>query len=115
VYVNFWAIWCEPCKQELRALKKFVEEHGEESFTIIAANIDNPKSLAKVKAYVRSQSYAFPVILDPNQQFFQFFNGQRLPFGILLDGSGKVVTTRTSYLPGDEKEIGREILELVEP
>jgi thiol-disulfide isomerase/thioredoxin len=113
VYINFWALWCEPCKQELRALKTILKENEGKPFSILAVNLDSPKSLAKVKAYVRSQGYAFPVILDPNMQVLQSFNGQNLPFAVLVDKNGKVVTTRTGYLPGDEKEIEEEILKLL--
>lgn len=113
VYLSFWALWCEPCKQELRALKSFAKEHADDPFTILAVNQDSPKSLAKVKAYVKSQGYPFPVILDPNTQVFQAFNGQNLPFSVLIEKSGKVVTTRTGYLPGDEKEIEKDILKLI--
>ena len=113
VYVSFWALWCEPCKQELRALKSFAKEHADDPFTVLAVNQDSPKSLAKVKAYVKSQGYPFPVILDPNTQVFQAFNGQNLPFSVLIDKSGKIVSTRTGYLPGDEKEIQKDILKLI--
>jgi cytochrome c biogenesis protein CcmG/thiol:disulfide interchange protein DsbE len=113
LYVSFWALWCEPCKLELRALKSFAKEHEDDPFTILAINQDSPKSLAKVKAYVKSQGYSFPVILDPNNQVFQALNGQNLPFSVLIDKSGKIVTTRTGYLAGDEKEIEKDILNLI--
>jgi thiol-disulfide isomerase/thioredoxin len=114
VYVNFWALWCEPCKQELRAMKTIVKELPENSFTLLAINLDSPKSLAKVKAFVRSQGYPFPIILDPNEQIFRSFNGQLLPFAVLMDRQGNVISTRTSYLPGDEKEIKAEILKVIQ-
>ena len=113
VYITFWALWCEQCKLELRALKGFAKEHENDSLAIIAVNQDSPKSIAKVKAYVKSQGYPFSVALDPNSQLFQAFNGQNLPFSVLLDKSGKVVSTRTGYYPGDEKAIESEILKLV--
>lgn len=113
VYITFWALWCEPCKQELRAMKGVVERNKDEAFTLLAINQDTPKSLAKVKAYVASQGYTFPVILDPNAQLLQAFNGQALPFSILLGQDGKIIHTRTGYLPGDEKEIERDILKAV--
>jgi peroxiredoxin len=113
VYITFWALWCEPCKQELRAMKGVVERNKDEAFTLLAVNQDTPKSLAKVKAYVASQGYTFPVILDPNAQLLQAFNGQALPFSVLLGQDGKIIHTRTGYLPGDEKEIERDILKAV--
>lgn len=113
VYVTFWALWCEPCKQELRALKGIVERNKDEAFTVLAVNQDTPKSVAKVKAYVSSQGYTFPVILDPNAQILQALNGQVLPFSVLIGKDGKIILTRTGYLAGDEKEIERDILKAV--
>jgi thiol-disulfide isomerase/thioredoxin len=113
VYVTFWALWCVPCLQELRALNGVADRNAKEAFTILAVNQDTPKSLAKVKAYVSSQGYVFPVILDPNAQLLQIFNGQALPFSVLLGKNGKVINTRTGYLPGDEKQIEEDILSAV--
>jgi thiol-disulfide isomerase/thioredoxin len=113
VYVNFWALWCEPCKQELRAMKTLVNELPGDSFTLLAINLDSPKSLAKVRAFVRSQDYPFPIFLDSNEQLFRSFNGQFLPFALLIDRQGNVISTRTSFLPGDEKEIKEEILRVI--
>ncbi len=113
VYMTFWATWCQPCVQELRALKSFVNENRGKPFTILAVNQDSPKSLAKVRAFVRAQDYPFPVLLDPNMQLFQSYNGQNLPFSVLLDRTGAIVSMRTGYLAGDEKEIAEEILRLL--
>jgi cytochrome c biogenesis protein CcmG, thiol:disulfide interchange protein DsbE len=113
VYVTFWALWCVPCLQELRALNGVADRNAKEAFTILAVNQDTPKSLAKVKAYVSSQGYVFPVILDPNAQLLQIFNGQALPFSVLLGKNGRVINTRTGYLPGDEKQIEEDILSAV--
>jgi len=113
VYLSFWALWCEPCKQELRALKGIAKSLDGRPVTIIAVNQDSPKSVHEVKAYIRSRGIAFPVVLDPNKQVFQAFNGQNLPFSVLIDAKGKVVKTRTGYLPGDEKEIEQDILRLL--
>lgn len=113
VYLSFWALWCEPCKQELRALKMIAKKHEGNPFTILGVSQDAPKSAHEVKAYVRSRGVPFPVILDPDKKLFQAFNGQNIPFSVLLDAEGKVVKTRLGYLPGDEKEIEAEILELL--
>ena len=113
VYLTFWALWCEPCKQEIRALQGIVRKHADKPFTVLAVNQDAPKSMARVRAYVKSQGYTFPVILDPNAQIFQAFNGQEMPFSVLIDRDGRVVSWRTGYLPGDDREIEEAILTLL--
>jgi peroxiredoxin len=94
-------------------MKGVVEKNKDEAFTFLAVNQDTPKSLAKVKAYVASQGYTFPVVLDPNAQLLQAFNGQALPFSVLVGKDGKIIHTRTGFLSGDEKEIERDILKAV--
>ena len=114
VFVTFWALWCVPCLNELKALKGVVAAQKGEQFTILAVNQDSPRSLAKVKSYVSSQEFPFPVVLDPNAQLFQMFNGQVLPLGVILDREGKVVKTRTGYIPGDEQQIEKELTSLLQ-
>jgi thiol-disulfide isomerase/thioredoxin len=110
IYLNFWALWCGPCLQELRALDGIAVRNKDSAFTILAVNEDSPRSLAKVKAYISSRGYGFPVILDPNAQLLEAFNGKVLPFSVLLGKDGKIIRLRTGYLPGDEKEIEQDLL-----
>ena len=109
VYISFWALWCEPCKAELKVLQKFHDEYASQGLTILAVNRDAPKSLAKVKSYVRSQKYAFTVLLDPNDRLFEMLNGTSTPYSVILDRTGAVVRQRSGFLPGDEVEIAEEI------
>ena len=58
-----------------------------ESCFLFLVQQDSPKSTAKVRSYVASQGFTFPVVLDPNGQLLQKFNGQALPYSIMLDGN----------------------------
>ncbi|MGB2957624.1 MAG: TlpA disulfide reductase family protein [Bacteroidota bacterium] len=111
--VTFWALWCSPCKQELRALQSLYENYEEQGFSLVAINQDSPKSVSKVRSYVASQRYTFPVILDPNGQLLQRFNGQAIPFSVMLDSTGAVLHTMVGYLPGDEAEIEEKLLSIL--
>lgn len=63
--VTFWALWCSPCKLELKQLQSLYEKYGSRGFTVLAINQDSPKSFAKVRSYVAAQGFTFPVGLDP--------------------------------------------------
>ena len=75
VLVNFWALWCKPCRSEMKHLDAIFLKYKENGLTILGVNQDSPRSLAKVKAFVSSHKINYPVITDPNQEIFQKFNG----------------------------------------
>ncbi len=114
VYINFWALWCQPCRAELKTMQAIYEKYSEKGFTLLAISIDTPRSLAKVKSFFASQNFTMPCLLDPNSKVFEKLNGQSLPYSILIDKSGKIVKTRTGYLPGDEKFIEQDIVKLLQ-
>jgi peroxiredoxin len=107
--VTFWALWCSPCKQELRAFQSLFETYEQEGFSLVAINQDTPRSVSKVRSYVAAQRFTFPVVLDPNGQLLQQFNGQVLPYSVMLDSTGGVLYTTVGYLPGDEAVIEEKL------
>jgi len=113
VYISFWALWCEPCKSELKILHNLHKIYSEKGLTIVTINLDTQKSLAKVKSYISAKNYKFPVLLDPNSEILEKFNGESIPFSLLLNSAGKVVKAHTGFLPGDEKIIEKEFIEIL--
>jgi peroxiredoxin len=111
--VTFWALWCSPCKQELRALQTLYDRYASKGFTVVAVNQDNPKSLAKVRSYVAAQAFTFPVTLDPNGQLLQKFNGQAIPYSVFLDSTATVTHVSIGYLPGDEAKLEERLVSML--
>jgi cytochrome c biogenesis protein CcmG/thiol:disulfide interchange protein DsbE len=114
VMISFWAMWCEPCKQEMKAMVPVYEKYKDRNFRYLAINLDNPRSLAKVKAYVKAQKLPYDFLLDPNSEVFKKLNGQSMPYSLLLDRDGKLVAKRTGYIAGDENEIEADIRKILE-
>jgi cytochrome c biogenesis protein CcmG/thiol:disulfide interchange protein DsbE len=113
VLINFWALWCEPCKVEMRSLKLLYDKYKDKGFTILGINQDSPKSVSKVRSYISSQKIKFPVAIDPNGQLLQKFNGQSIPYSLLINEEGKIVYKNVGYLPGDEIKLEKEIQKLL--
>ncbi len=114
VLISFWAMWCEPCKQEMKALVPVFEKYKDKNLHYLAVNLDNPRSLAKVKAYVRAQKLPYDFLLDPNSEVFKKLNGQSMPYSLIVSQDGKLVAKRTGYIAGDENEIEEDIKKLLE-
>lgn len=112
--VNFWALWCKPCRAEMKSLKTLYEKYSNRGFQIIGINQDSPRSVAKVESYIASHEVKYDIVLDPNKELFDMFNGQVVPLTILYDKSGKVIYQNTGYLPGDEFKLEDAIKKALE-
>ena len=62
--VDFWATWCAPCKKEMIHLDRFHRTYTDRGFNVLTINQDTPRSLSKVKSYVRSKKFTFQVEIE---------------------------------------------------
>ena len=107
--VSFWATWCAPCKKEMIFLEEFHQKYNENSFRVLAISTDSPKSMSKVKSYIRAKKYTFLVGIDPNQEIAKKMNALLMPTTLILTKDRKVSWYHQGFIPGDEKEIEAQI------
>ena len=107
--IDFWATWCKPCKKVMKHLDRYHQVYGNHGFKVLMINQDTPRSLGKVKSYIRSKKHTFYVGLDPNQETAKKLNGQIMPTLILVNRDGMIQWRHQGYVPGEEVEIERQI------
>src|SRR5690606_21757220 len=66
VLLNFWASWCEPCRDEMPAIEKVYEKHKEKGLVVVGINIAESK--LTVKGFVRQLDLSFPIVLDKERK-----------------------------------------------
>jgi len=110
VLVSFWALWCGPCLKELPHLEQAALDYGDR-LTILAVNVDSPRSVHKVPSFVAAKGYEnIEVLLDTSgdvQRKMQ--TGGTMPFLALFDGRGREAYRHTGYREGDEIALREEI------
>ncbi len=112
--VNFWALWCEPCKQEMKAFKVISDRFKAEGVHMVAINTDEVRSVAKVRAYVATQRLDFPVLLDPDGNIARnIFSMESLPYSLILMPNGSVYRKHIGFTAGDELETEKQIVQLI--
>ncbi len=107
--IDFWATWCIPCKKLMKYLNKYHLEFAKSGFKVLTINTDTPRSLGKVKSYIRSQGYKFYVGLDPNKIISKKLNGIVMPTTILVDKGGEIKWRHQGFIEGDQVQILEEI------
>jgi len=113
VLLSFWATWCKPCLEELVEYQKLYDEYKDKGFQILAISIDDVRTVAKVKPFVRSKHYSFPILLDTNMDVARIYYAQAVPYTVLMDKDGKIVYTHLSYMRGDELQVKKKLDELL--
>ena len=106
--VNFWATWCEPCRDEMPSLQRLREKLDGKSFDVLAVNYG--ESREKVSQFLGKEKVALPVLLDPEMETAKAWGVGGLPMTFLIDAKGRV---RYSVF-GERDWNGGESLALVE-
>ena len=107
--VQFWAIWCSPCKKEMYYLDKIQKEYKDMGVNVVCVNTDNLKSIPKAKAFVRQKKYNLLVASDPSAEIFKKLNASVMPTTIIFDQNGQIVYSKEGYINGDEKNVEEKL------
>ncbi|MBT3634891.1 MAG: TlpA family protein disulfide reductase [Candidatus Marinimicrobia bacterium] len=114
ILINFWTLACEPCKKEMKFLDKFNDKYSDNGFRVISVNMDNPRSMSKVKSYIKSQKYSFKVLSDPKSELFRKTGGKVMPYILMVNMDGSIFQRHIGFTIGDEKELEKDIIHLIE-
>ena len=87
VFVNIWATWCPPCREEMPSMEKLYKELKGENFEILAVSID--KSGAKAVApFMKEYTLSFPALLDPEGTIQNLYGTTGVPESFIIDKKG---------------------------
>ena len=86
VFVNFWATWCAPCREEMPSMQRLYTKLPKDKFTMIALyNKDKP---AVVKNFVTKLGITLPILDDQQNIIGQKYGLTGLPETFIVDKQG---------------------------
>jgi peroxiredoxin len=89
VLINFWATWCEPCRQEMPAMERLYHRHREAGFELLAISVGEAPE--PVRAFRDELGLSFPILLDRDKAVSNAYQTYRFPESYLVDREGLVV------------------------
>jgi peroxiredoxin len=100
VFLNFWATWCPPCKEEMPQIQKLYNETKDSDLVIITVEIQ--EQLSQVKSFIDNNKYSFKVLLDSNQSVAPKYKISVIPTSYFIDQDGYIISQRSGGMSIDE-------------
>jgi cytochrome c biogenesis protein CcmG/thiol:disulfide interchange protein DsbE len=110
VVVDFWATWCEPCKQSFPAYQKLVTHMRGDLVVVGISQDDDAKG---IPAFLSETGAKFPVVWDDGKAVAKAYNPPTMPTAFVVDKSGIVRFVHVGYRAGDEATLEEEARSLL--
>jgi thiol-disulfide isomerase/thioredoxin len=88
VLVNFWATWCEPCRDEMPSLQRLRERMEGKPFDVVTVNYG--EGAERIRAFMERERLALAVLPDRDKQAAEAWGARGLPMTFLVDARGAV-------------------------
>src|SRR5207245_2006052 len=86
--VNFWASWCDPCREEFPHMAELYREFDRSDFEIAAISDDVDRG--KMREFVRQYRPPYPILVGGGAMRATY-HYRGLPYSVLLDRRGRVI------------------------
>jgi thiol-disulfide isomerase/thioredoxin len=115
VLVNFWATWCDPCREEIPWLIEMQEKYADRGFTVLGVAMDD-EGRSVVAPFVQKERFAangvksqmnYPILIGNDAAADKFGGLLGYPTSVLIGRDGKIQKRVTGLIP--YPEIGKTI------
>ena len=115
IFLNFWATWCGPCRNEMPEIQKLYEEYAAqgENAEVAVIGVAGPGmggegSREEITAFMEENGYTYPVLMDETGEMFSYYGISAFPTTFMIDRDGNVY----GYVSGQlTEDIMRSIID----
>ena len=111
VIVNFWATWCDPCRDEMPSLQRLKAKLAGRALEVLAVNYGEFPE--KITQFVRKENITLPVLLDTQKDAARDWKVGGLPMTFVVDAKGRVrywVFGERDWSEGDSLKVVEKLL-----
>lgn len=103
VILNFWASWCDPCKQEAPELNAMATKY-KDVLDIYGINVSGQDYKANAERFIKKYALVFPVMFDLKDEVYEKYNGAVFPTNVFIDKNGVISEIVLGVLSPEELE-----------
>jgi thiol-disulfide isomerase/thioredoxin len=89
IFVNFWATWCPPCREEMPSMQKLHDKLKDKDFLMVAIDMQEPPE--PVKKYIKEYEFTFMTLLDSKGETGLLFGIRSIPTTLIMDKNGMII------------------------
>lgn len=108
IFLNFWATWCGPCRNEMPDIQKLYEEYsarGEDAEAVILGiagpEIGQEGTREEIADFMNENGYTYPVLMDETGELFSQYGISAFPTTFMIDREGNVYGYVTGQMTED--------------
>jgi thiol-disulfide isomerase/thioredoxin len=101
VYVDFWASWCEPCRQSFPWLNAMQSKYSTQGLQIVAINVDSKRTEAD--EFLAQLPAQFALAFDAMGESAKRFGVNGVPASGLIGPDGKVLHVHHGFREEDSQ------------
>lgn len=88
VLVNFWAVWCPPCRKEMPSMNRLMAKMAGQPFTILGVN--EGETPEEINAFLKQIPVNFPILLDAEGGQLKPWQVFAFPTSYVVDKQGRL-------------------------
>ena len=113
VLVNFWATWCEPCREEMPSMNRLRASLAGQPFEVLAVNL--AESETRIRRFVEQLPLGFAVLMDRDSAVARAWQARVLPISFLVGPDGRIRYSAVGELDWNEERVRKLIISLFPP
>lgn len=96
IVLNFFATWCQPCRDEMPELQRYQQANREKGLVLIGIDAEEKSSL--VKTFAGELRLTFPIGIDNTGDLMKQYDVTSFPTTVVIGADGRVKLRETGAI-----------------
>src|ERR1700685_183259 len=98
VFLNFWATWCPPCREEIPELVE-LQSRYKDRLQVVGISMDDPEDVARVKRFSEREGVNYPIVMASREIVSEYGGVPAVPTFFVVNTDGKIVQKHVGLYP----------------